>query len=72
MLQSCGSQSGLYRPWGAVELHRGICGKGRKEAPEVGPSERVAPVFTIEQTPDQTWCHFIKPTHRIKNLLRVK
>jgi hypothetical protein len=39
------------------------------------PSEHVARLFTIEVTLDQTlgnWCHFIKPSHRIKNLLTVK
>jgi hypothetical protein len=40
-----------------------------------GRSERVVLLFTIEVTLDQTlgnWCHFIKPNHRIKNLLTVK
>jgi hypothetical protein len=41
----------------------------------VGPSERVVRLFTIEVTLDQTlgnWYHFIKPIHRIKNLLTAK
>jgi hypothetical protein len=39
----------------------------------VDPSERVVRLFTIEVTLDQTlenWYHFIKPIHRIKNLLK--
>jgi hypothetical protein len=62
-----GSQSGLYSPWGAVELPKGSL--------EVGSSERVVRLFTIEVTSDQTsgnWYHFIKPIHRIKHLLTVK
>jgi hypothetical protein len=42
---------------------------------EVGPSEHVVHLFTIEVTLDQTlgnWYHFIKPIHRNKNLLIVK
>jgi hypothetical protein len=41
----------------------------------LGLSERADRLFTIEATLDQTlgnWFHFIKPTHRIKNLLTVK
>jgi hypothetical protein len=50
---------------------------GRSEAGglEVGPSERVLRLFTIEVTLDQTlgnWCHLIKPILRIKDLLTVK
>jgi hypothetical protein len=59
----------LYRLWGALR------GKGRQEALEVGPSDRDVRFFTIEVTLDQTlgnWYHFIKPIHRIKNLLTVK
>jgi hypothetical protein len=60
-------------PWGAVGLPRGaVRGKG---ALEVGPSERVVRLFTIEVILDQTlknWYHFIKPIHRIKNLQIVK
>jgi hypothetical protein len=51
---------GLYHPLGAVE---------------VGSSDRVIRLFTIEVTLDQAlgnWCHFIKPVTRIKNLLTVK
>jgi hypothetical protein len=48
----------------------------RQGALEVGPSERVVRLFTIEVTLDQilgNWCHFIKPIHRItvKELLNV-
>lgn len=42
---------------------------------EVGPSERVFRVFTIEVTSAHTlgnWYQFIKPTLRVKNLLPVK
>jgi hypothetical protein len=42
---------------------------------EVSPSGRVVRLFRIEVTLDQilgNWFHFIKPTHRIKNLLTVK
>jgi hypothetical protein len=47
-----------------------------KEALEVGPlpPERVVRFFTTQVTLDQTlgnWYHFIKPIHRIKNLLAV-
>jgi hypothetical protein len=41
----------------------------------VGTSERVVRLCTIEVTLDYTvgnWYHFIKPIHRIKNLLTVK
>jgi hypothetical protein len=41
----------------------------------VGPSDRVVRLFMIEITLDQTqgnWYHFIKPSHRIKDLLTVK
>jgi hypothetical protein len=41
----------------------------------VGPSKRFVCLFTIGVTSDQTlgnWSHFIKPIHRIKNLLTVK
>jgi hypothetical protein len=54
-------------PLGAVGLPRG--------ALEVGPSECVVRLFTIEVTLDQTlgnWYQFIKPIHRIKNLLTLK
>jgi hypothetical protein len=37
---------------------------------EVGPSECVVSLLTIEVSLDQTlgnWYHFIKPIHRIKN-----
>jgi hypothetical protein len=58
-----GSQSGLYLPnWGQGVL-------------EVGSSERVVHIFTIEVTFDQTlqnWYHFKKPIHRTENLLTVK
>jgi hypothetical protein len=48
---------------------------GGRAALDVGPSERIVHLFMIEMTLDQTfgnWCHFIKPIHRIKNLLTVK
>jgi hypothetical protein len=41
----------------------------------VGPSECIVRLFTSEVTSDQTWgnwYHFIKPIHRIKNLLKAK
>jgi hypothetical protein len=41
----------------------------------VGPSERFVRLFTVEVTSDQALgkCYpFIKPIHRIKNLLIVK
>jgi hypothetical protein len=46
-----------------------------KGALEMGPSERGVRFFTIEVTLDQifgNWYHFIKPIHRIKNLLTVR
>jgi hypothetical protein len=56
-----------------VCLPRGtLRGKG---ALEVGPSERVVRLFTTEVILGRTlgnWYHFIKPIHRIKNLLTVK
>jgi hypothetical protein len=57
---------GCTAPWGAVGLHSG--------ALQVGPQERVVRLFTIEVTLERTlwnWYHFIKPIHRIKNLLTV-
>jgi hypothetical protein len=48
---------------------------GGKGALEVGPSERVVHLFTIEMASDyilRNWYHFIKPNHRVKNLLAVK
>jgi hypothetical protein len=60
MVWTSGSQSGLYRPPGALR------GKG---ALEVGPSEDGVCLFTIEVTLDQT---LVEPIHRIKNLLTVK
>jgi hypothetical protein len=42
---------------------------------EIGLSERVLRLLTIELTLDQTlgnWYHFIKPIRRIQNLLSVK
>jgi hypothetical protein len=41
----------------------------------MGSSERFVRLFTTEVGLDQTlgnWYHFIKPIHRIKNLVRVK
>jgi hypothetical protein len=58
----------LAVPLGAVESPRG-------EALEVVPSGGVFLLFTIEAISRQTlgnWYHFIKPIHRIKNLLTVK
>jgi hypothetical protein len=51
---------GSTAPWGALE---------------VGTSERVVRLFTIEVTLDKTlgnWYPFIKSIHRIRNLLTVK
>jgi hypothetical protein len=48
---------------------------GRKGVLTMGPSERVFRLFMTEVTLDRTlenWYHFIKPMHRIKNLLTVK
>jgi hypothetical protein len=48
--------------------------KGRAGALGVGPSECVLRLFAIEVTSDQivvNWYPFIKPSHRIKNLLTV-
>jgi hypothetical protein len=57
-------------PLVGVGLPRGaLRGKG---VLGMGPSVGVVRLFTIEMTLDQTfenWYHFIKPTHRIKNLL---
>jgi hypothetical protein len=67
-----------------LSLFGGLCfkavvPKGGSTAPlgalEVGPSERIFRLFTVEVTLDQTlgnWYHFIKPINRIKNLLTVK
>jgi hypothetical protein len=60
---------GCSAAWGggAMLLPRG--------ALELGLSERVVRLFTIEATSDQTlgnWYHFIKAIHRIKDLLTVK
>jgi hypothetical protein len=55
---------GCTAPWGAVGLPKG--------ALEV---DRVVHLLKIEVTLDQTlgnWYHFMKPIHRIKNLLTVK
>jgi hypothetical protein len=64
---------GCTTPWGKVGSSWGtLRGKG---ALEVGPSERDVRLFTIEVASDLTlgnWYHFIKPIHRIKNLLTVK
>jgi hypothetical protein len=63
IIYSSGSQSEAYRP---------CVGGG---ALEMGPSERVVRLFTIEMALDQTlgnWYHFFKPTHRINNLLTVR
>jgi hypothetical protein len=46
MLYNGGSQSGLYRPRRGSGLTRG--------AMEVGPSERLVRLFTVEETSDQT------------------
>jgi hypothetical protein len=49
--------------------------KGQQGALEVGLSGRIVRLFTIEVTLDQTQenlYHFMKPTDRIKNLLKVK
>jgi hypothetical protein len=64
---------GCTAPWGAVGLPKGALRD--RGALEVGPSEPVVRLFTTEVTLDQTmgnWYHFIKPIHRIKNLLTVK
>jgi hypothetical protein len=50
-------------------------GKERQGALDVKPSERVFGLFTIEANLDQTLgnvYYFMKPIHRIKNLLTVK
>jgi hypothetical protein len=49
-------------------------GKKLQGAVKVGTSERVVRLFAFGVTLDQTlgnWCHFIKPIHRIKNLLTM-
>jgi hypothetical protein len=49
--------------------------KGWQGALKVGPSGRTVLLFTIEVTADETlgnWYHYIKPIHRIKNLLTLK
>jgi hypothetical protein len=51
---------GCTAPWGALE---------------VGSSEHIVHLFTVEMTLDQTlgnWYHFIKPIHHMKNLPTVK
>jgi hypothetical protein len=58
---------------GSVELpRRALRGRGTAgKALEVGPSEHVVRLFTIEVTLDQilgNFYHFIQPIHRIKNL----
>jgi hypothetical protein len=74
-IYATGSQSGLCRPLcggGGGITHGAQRGKG---ALEMGLSDRVVGLFTIEVTSHQTlgnWYHFIKPIHRIKNLLTVK
>jgi hypothetical protein len=60
---------GCTAPWGVLR------GKGVGEGLEVGPSERVVLLLTIQLTSDQTsgnWYRFIKLIRRIKNLLTVK
>jgi hypothetical protein len=50
-------------------------GKGAAGGAGGGPFECVVRLFLIEGSLDQTlgnWYHFIKPIHRIKNLLTVK
>jgi hypothetical protein len=67
IIYSSGFQSGPYLPFmGRWDYLGG--------ALEMGSSERVR-FFTIEATLDHTlrnWYHFIKPIHRIKNLLTVR
>jgi hypothetical protein len=68
---------GCTAPWETVELPMGGVksqedGRG---ALEVGPSKRIARLFTMEVAVDRTlgnWYHFIKPIHRTENLLKVK
>jgi hypothetical protein len=58
-------QNGLYCPIRALRYKGAAGGSG------VAPSEHVL-LFTTEVTLDQTlgnWYQFIKPIHRIKNLL---
>jgi hypothetical protein len=65
---------GCTIPWVKMELPRDDA-KGGGGVLEVGPSESVVCLFTVEVTLDQTlgnWYQFIKPIHRIKNLLTVK
>lgn len=59
-----------------VELYHPLGGGGRRAvglptwALELGPSESVVLLFTIEMTLNHAlgkWYHFIKLTHRIKN-----
>jgi hypothetical protein len=67
---------GSTAPWGRWDYLQGTKKQGgRQGAPEVGPSERVVRLFTIEVTLDQTlgnWHHFITPIQHIINLLTVK
>jgi hypothetical protein len=76
MFYEIGSEIGLYHPPGGAlrskgwqDAHRG------EEELDLGPSDRVVLLFTKEVTLYETLgnCyHFIKPIHRIKNLLSVK
>jgi hypothetical protein len=66
---------GCTAPWGAMGLPKAaLKGKGRRGVLEVGTSNRIIRLFVIEVALDQilgNWYHFIKPTHRINNLLIV-
>jgi hypothetical protein len=58
-----------------VRLRDKVAAEGGRGALDFDSSERVAPIFTIEVTLEQTlgnWYHLIKTIHRIKNLLTVK
>jgi hypothetical protein len=61
-----GSQNGLCRLLGGAK---------KQGALEMGLSEHVVHLFTIEVTFEETlgnWYHVIKPIHGIQNLLTVK